>query len=145
MRMICENRGTRHLKLALETETRLAEVQPTPGPKQKPEDVEPVYETIVLRGLDRVEIAEDGSFELSADVCIGGDPAAIAAELEERYPTLRKAAGSEDVAGWYAPANATDAARALAEVEGVDLAQVTGTGDGGRITKGDVEAFLAAG
>lgn len=40
------------------------------------------------------------------------------------------------------PPNATDGAVQLAEAEGVDLAEVTGTGSGGRITKGDVEAFL---
>lgn len=38
--------------------------------------------------------------------------------------------------------DATDAAAALADQEGIDLAGVTGTGSGGRITKGDVEAFL---
>lgn len=35
--------------------------------------------------------------------------------------------------------DATDAARELAQDEGVDLATVKGTGEGGRITKGDVQ------
>lgn len=38
--------------------------------------------------------------------------------------------------------NATDAAAKLAEDQDVDLADVTGTGVEGRITKGDVEAYL---
>jgi pyruvate/2-oxoglutarate dehydrogenase complex dihydrolipoamide acyltransferase (E2) component len=39
--------------------------------------------------------------------------------------------------------NATQGAVDLAEAENVDLAQVQGTGDGGRITKADVESYLA--
>jgi pyruvate/2-oxoglutarate dehydrogenase complex dihydrolipoamide acyltransferase (E2) component len=39
--------------------------------------------------------------------------------------------------------NATSGAVDLAESEGVDLTQVEGTGDGGRITKADVENYLA--
>ena len=40
--------------------------------------------------------------------------------------------------------NATDAALKLAEEQGLDLADVLGTGVEGRVTKGDVEAHLAA-
>lgn len=40
--------------------------------------------------------------------------------------------------------NATDAAVKLAEEQGLDLADVLGTGLEGRVTKGDVEAHLAA-
>lgn len=39
--------------------------------------------------------------------------------------------------------NATDAALKLAKVQGIDLAQVNGTGADGRVTKPDVEAYLA--
>ena len=39
---------------------------------------------------------------------------------------------------------ASDAAAKLAYGKGVDLALVTGTGANGNITKGDVEAFIAA-
>lgn len=39
--------------------------------------------------------------------------------------------------------NATDGAKELAEAEGVDLNDVVGTGDNGRITKADVEQYLA--
>lgn len=41
--------------------------------------------------------------------------------------------------------NATQGAIDLADAEGVDLAQVEGTGADGRITKADVEAYLAGG
>lgn len=37
---------------------------------------------------------------------------------------------------------ATDAAKELADEKGIDLAEVTGTGKNGSITKGDVEKFL---
>jgi pyruvate/2-oxoglutarate dehydrogenase complex dihydrolipoamide acyltransferase (E2) component len=39
-------------------------------------------------------------------------------------------------------ADATDAARKLAEKNGVDLADVEGTGSGGRVILSDVEAYL---
>jgi len=51
-------------------------------------------------------------------------------------PEASEQDASEDV-------NATQGAVDLAESEGVDLTQVQGTGDGGRITKADVEAYLA--
>lgn len=40
------------------------------------------------------------------------------------------------------PVRATETAVTLANDRGVDLSLVTGTGVDGRITKGDVEAFL---
>lgn len=40
--------------------------------------------------------------------------------------------------------NATDAAVALAEEAGIDLSSVKGSGDGGRITKADVQASIDA-
>jgi pyruvate/2-oxoglutarate dehydrogenase complex dihydrolipoamide acyltransferase (E2) component len=39
--------------------------------------------------------------------------------------------------------NATIAAIELAEQEGIDLSNITGTGSGGRITKADVEDWIA--
>lgn len=40
--------------------------------------------------------------------------------------------------------NATAGAVALAEAEGVDLSDVEGTGAGGRVTKADVENYIAS-
>jgi len=40
--------------------------------------------------------------------------------------------------------NATDSARALAAEHNINLADITGTGVDGRITKGDVELAIAA-
>ena len=42
------------------------------------------------------------------------------------------------------PINATDAAIELAEDYGIDISTVEGTGEGGRILKGDVQAFAEA-
>ena len=52
---------------------------------------------------------------------------------------LAMAASTEDVAGMLSPL-----VRRMAREQSVDLNQVTGTGAGGRITKQDVEAYLAA-
>jgi len=40
--------------------------------------------------------------------------------------------------------NATAGAVELAEAEGVDLSEIEGSGSGGRVTKADVEEFLAS-
>lgn len=50
--------------------------------------------------------------------------------------------GAEKTTANPVKANATDAAIALAEERGIDLADVTGTGAGGKITKGDIEALV---
>jgi pyruvate/2-oxoglutarate dehydrogenase complex dihydrolipoamide acyltransferase (E2) component len=42
------------------------------------------------------------------------------------------------------PANATDGARELADAEGVSFSDVEGTGQGGRITKEDVQKHTAS-
>ncbi len=68
-----------------------------------------------LNGGSDGEVREPGEAEAQGDV--GGD-------------------GSED------EADASPAARELAEAEGVDLSEVEGSGEDGRILKSDVEAHL---
>lgn len=54
--------------------------------------------------------------------------------------------GADVAAGGEEPdseIDATDGAKELAEEENVDLSQVEGTGADGRITKGDVESYIA--
>jgi len=41
--------------------------------------------------------------------------------------------------------SATDAARLAADEAGIDITEVDGTGQGGRITKGDVDRYVAEG
>jgi len=66
------------------------------------------------------------------------------AAISQDYGEEGSAAGADDdVAAANAEANATSGAIDLANAEGVSLADVEGTGDGGRITKSDVEAHLA--
>ena len=81
------------------------------------------------------------------------DPASAASRLmtlEDGHPLAGleegTAAISEDYGqqGVAAEVDATDSAKELAEEHGVNLAAVEGTGEGGRITKGDVEAVVKA-
>jgi pyruvate/2-oxoglutarate dehydrogenase complex dihydrolipoamide acyltransferase (E2) component len=60
-----------------------------------------------------------------------GEPAD---ELDKAEPIESPAFGTEP--------DATDAARELADAEGVDLSDVDGTGERGRILKSDVESHL---
>jgi|SRR5262245_8927807 len=64
-----------------------------------------------------------------------GDPGTPAAELAVE--------GAEGAAENGEDVNATSGAQELAAAEGVDLADVEGTGEGGRVTKADVEKYVA--
>jgi len=90
---------------------------------------------------------------LSADVLPEDHPAAISPDYAEGYDgtlkgvqtitsspsapqTTKEKTDGEEV-------DATAGAQELAEQEGVDLSEVEGSGEGGRITKADVEQYLS--
>jgi pyruvate/2-oxoglutarate dehydrogenase complex dihydrolipoamide acyltransferase (E2) component len=81
--------------------------------------------SLFAAGLSPADISDQTNIEqqLVEDL----DPAKVSAVEEEPVEFL-----------------ASDAAAKLAYDNGVDLALVTGTGANGNITKGDVEAFIAA-
>jgi pyruvate/2-oxoglutarate dehydrogenase complex dihydrolipoamide acyltransferase (E2) component len=86
-------------------------------------------------GVDLAPLATNGSIKLSD----------VERAIEDRGgPTDESAA--EAVAAGEQPAgvNATDGAIKLADEEGIDLSTVEGSGENGRIVKGDVEAAVAA-
>jgi pyruvate/2-oxoglutarate dehydrogenase complex dihydrolipoamide acyltransferase (E2) component len=84
-----------------------------------------------------------------------GHPAAISPDYGEGYDVtlsgvettrsqpLMATVNEDQQAAANAEVNATSGARELANSSGVDLAQVEGTGEDGRVTKADVEAYLA--
>ena len=99
-----------------------------------------VLERIVAREGDTVPVGEPLAY-IEAE-----EPVAVAPEVPA--PAVREAAApaapgrrpsGEAPAGRYSPAVLT-----LAQERGVDLAQVKGTGTGGRISRKDVLAFVAA-
>lgn len=57
--------------------------------------------------------------------------------------TASEGAEKNDVAASNADCNATDGAKKLANEEGVDLKQVEGSGDGGRVQQSDVEQYIS--
>lgn len=63
--------------------------------------------------------------------------------LPEGHPAAISADYAADVFGVSDDVEATDSAKELAEAESVDLRQVKGTGADGKVTKGDVEKFVA--
>lgn len=65
---------------------------------------------------------------------VAGQP--VRSDLERHLAGDRTVEGNQEV-------DATDSARELANSEGVDLNEVEGTGADGRVTKGDVENYLA--
>ncbi len=92
--------------------------------------------------------------EAGTDVSIGdviatiaeSDGGAAPAPVVESQPAPAAAADGERGAnGAQGTAEATPVARRMAQAEGVDLATVTGTGSGGRVTKQDISAHLQQG
>jgi pyruvate dehydrogenase E2 component (dihydrolipoamide acetyltransferase) len=81
---------------------------------------------LFAEGLSPADISEQTNIEQQLVEAL--DPAKVAVVDDEP---------GDDV-------SASDAAAKLAYEKGVDLALVTGTGANGNITKGDVEAFIAA-
>jgi len=70
-------------------------------------------------------------------------PAAAPPAAEKAAPASNGAAANEPAAQPAEAERVTPVARRLAEEKGVDLAQVPATGAGGRVTKQDVQSFLA--
>ncbi len=92
--------------------------------------------------------------EAGTDVSIGdviatiaeSDGGAAPAPVVESQPAPSAAADGERGAnGAQGTAEATPVARRMAQAEGIDLAAVTGTGSGGRVTKQDISAHLQQG
>ncbi len=92
--------------------------------------------------------------EAGTDVSIGdviatiaeSDGGAAPAPVVESQPAPAAAAdGERGENGAQGTAEATPVARRMAQAEGVDLATVTGTGSGGRVTKQDISAHLQQG
>lgn len=81
---------------------------------------------LFAEGLSPAEISDQTNIEQQLVEAL--DPAKVAVTDDEADDEVQ----------------ASDAAAKLAYEKGVDLALVTGTGANGNITKGDVEAFIAA-
>jgi pyruvate dehydrogenase E2 component (dihydrolipoamide acetyltransferase) len=85
-------------------------------------------------------LAKEKGVDLARVQGSGPDGRVVEADI---YHFLEEQAAKEAAA--VAEPLATSSAKRLARECGVDLAQVVGSGPGGRITEQDVEAFLAAG
>ncbi|MBV7267063.1 2-oxo acid dehydrogenase subunit E2 [Erythrobacter ani] len=92
-------------------------------------------------------VVEEGTENVSVGAVIamlaeeGEDAGDISAPSQDQAPASSPAPAPADTDG---PA-ATPTARKLAEANGVDLAQIEGTGPNGKITKGDVEEAMGGG
>lgn len=84
----------------------------------------------VGEALCLIEIPADAAADVNAPVHGGAQPSAISAVQSE----------DQSMRGRYSPA-----VHKLAADYGVDLAQITGSGLGGRITRKDVEQYVASG
>ncbi|MGI4792170.1 MAG: 2-oxoglutarate dehydrogenase complex dihydrolipoyllysine-residue succinyltransferase [Janthinobacterium lividum] len=83
--------------------------------------------------------AEGDTVAVGDVLAVIGDAAAAASPIETSAPSVSASGNGQN--GASAPA-ASPLARTLAEDAKVDLAQVTGTGPAGRITKDDVTSFI---
>ncbi len=106
-------------------------------------EIETDKATMEFEAVDEGVIAEILIAEGTEGVKVGAVIARLAVEGEEAAPTPAPAPAAEAPAA-EGPA-ATPTARKLAELNGVDLASVTGSGPKGKITKEDVEAAIGSG
>ena len=109
-------------------------------------EIETDKATMEFEAVDEGVIAEILIEEGTEGVKVGAVIARLAVEGEEAAPApaAPAAEASAEAPAADGPA-ATPTARKLAEVNGIDLASLTGTGPKGKITKEDVEAAIAKG
>ncbi len=108
-------------------------------------EIETDKATMEFEAVDEGVIAEILIAEGTEGVKVGAVIARLAVEGEEAAPAAAPApAPAAATPAGDGPA-ATPTARKLAEVNGIDLAGLTGTGPKGKITKEDVEAAIAKG
>ena len=106
-------------------------------------EIETDKATMEFEAVDEGVIAEILIAEGTEGVKVGAVIARLAVEGEEAAPAPAPAPAAEAPAA-EGPA-ATPTARKLAELNGVDLASLTGSGPKGKITKEDVEAAIGSG
>lgn len=111
-------------------------------------EVEAPASGVVAKRLYPLEATVPCAHVVAVIAVAGEDPAAVAAQYAGTAPAP---APAKATAAMAAPANmrpgpvvATPAARKLAKDAGIDLATIAGSGPGGRVTREDVEAALAA-
>jgi large subunit ribosomal protein L21 len=107
------------------TEITIGKAKPRKAKKPKKEEAPAVVEGVAV--VEEGPVAEVVEAEVAA-------PVDEAAEAEAAAP---EAEAAPEI-------NITDAARKLAEENGIDLAGLEGSGAGGRILKGDVEKAIRA-
>ena len=106
-------------------------------------EIETDKATMEFEAVDEGVIAEILIEEGTEGVKVGAVIARLAVEGEDAAPAPAPApVPTEEAPAADGPA-ATPTARKLAELNGVDLAGITGTGPKGKITKEDVEAVIA--
>ncbi|MBI1354646.1 MAG: 2-oxoglutarate dehydrogenase, E2 component, dihydrolipoamide succinyltransferase [Acidobacteria bacterium] len=145
---IVEGTITRWLKQVgdqVERDEALLEISTDKVDSEVPSPVSGTLEEILAEEGSVVEInkviariAEGGAASKPAKAEKAEAPAEEAAAQEEEKP----AAAAEEASG--EAVRSSPLVRRMAREEGIDLSQVSGSGPGGRITKKDLEAHLAA-
>jgi len=106
--------------------------------------------TTVAVGAELMEIAEDGAGVSPAPAAPPEKAAPAVAAIETPAAPVAVVAAPAAVAGTALPDRGprsqilSPLVRRLAKEHGLDLAAIAGTGEGGRITKADVQAAIAA-
>ncbi len=104
-------------------------------------------EKIPVNGLLCI-IGEKGKVDVDAIVAAAkggsGQPAAISNQTEASQPATAAAQTKTSSSSDNGRIKASPLAKKLAEEKGIDLSTINGTGDGGRITKADIDNYKEA-
>ena len=116
----------------VEVNVEIAEIEAEGESDGRPDEVDLEFDAAQMQPTDAsiAEVAAEAEAEVAADVAAIRSGAAAESSAGE----------SPDAGRRYSPA-----VRRLAQEHNVELSQVPGTGEGGRVSKRDVEAYIASG
>ena len=122
-----------------ETEADVAKVEPAAEEVEEQEVQEPEAEAVEVEAEPEVDVADAGApLEEAADA----EPQADVEEVKEEQVEVEEETPQEETVEAEIKLKITDAAKKLAEENGIDLSTVKGTGKNGAILKSDISKLI---
>lgn len=101
-----------------------------------------INEIIAIVGKPGTDVSAYVAAEKSGANAGGAQPQATSTEPQAEAPAAQVTASAESVAATNGRVKASPLAKKLAAEKGLDISKINGSGDGGRITKKDVDGYV---